>query len=167
MTLGNSSEDGRFCPQSSRNDDFIYYIRFTISTQRKTVKNMNFARIRKFCWAAATGVVALGLLLSLSTLSDGEPAGELSVQTRRTASEQALFSGRAAAEELAPGTVIDLNRATQAELERLDGIGEAKAREILAWRGANGPFRTVEDLTRVDGIGEATLENIRPYITVE
>ena len=119
---------------------------------------MKTVKIRELGWAAAAGAVALGLLLSLPTLS---------VRTRRDASEQAVFSGRAAADELSPGTVIDLNRATQAELERLEGIGEAKARDILAWRRAHGPFRSVEELTRVDGIGETTLENLRPYLTVE
>ena len=128
---------------------------------------MKTVKIRKLGWAAAAGAVALGLLLSLPTLSVRKPAGGISVRTRRDASEQAVFSGRAAADELSPGTVIDLNRATQAELERLEGIGEAKARDILAWRRAHGPFRSVEELTRVDGIGETTLENLRPYLTVE
>lgn len=59
---------------------------------------------------------------------------------------------------------VDPNRASAAELERLPGIGPALAERIVAWREANGPFRTLEDLVRVYGIGPATLARIRPYL---
>lgn len=58
---------------------------------------------------------------------------------------------------------IDLNSATQAELESLPGVGEAIARRIIEER----PYSAVEDLLRVKGIGEATLEKLRPLITVK
>ncbi|NMB89257.1 MAG: helix-hairpin-helix domain-containing protein [Chloroflexi bacterium] len=61
---------------------------------------------------------------------------------------------------------LDLNAASQNELESLPGIGPQKAMEIIAFRQANGPFATVEGLLDVPGIGPATLENIRPQITV-
>ena len=65
----------------------------------------------------------------------------------------------------APGPV-DLNRATQAELEAIPGIGPVKAAAIVARREAAGPFMALEDLLEVDGIGPATLEAIRPYVTL-
>ena len=64
------------------------------------------------------------------------------------------------------GEVLDLNTASLSDLTRLPGIGETKARDILTWREAYGPFRAVEDLLSVDGIGDKTLENLRPYIAV-
>ena len=51
------------------------------------------------------------------------------------------------------------------DLERLPGIGPAKAEAIAAYRTEHGPFRTVDQLMEVSGIGEATLEALRPYIT--
>jgi competence ComEA-like helix-hairpin-helix protein len=61
---------------------------------------------------------------------------------------------------------LDLNRASEAELDRLPGIGPVRARDILAQRGRMGGFRKVDDLLEVRGIGPATLERVRPYVFV-
>lgn len=61
---------------------------------------------------------------------------------------------------------LDLNAATQEELETLPGIGEKRAADIVADREKNGSFRSVEDLTRVKGIGEGILAKVRDYIIV-
>ncbi len=61
--------------------------------------------------------------------------------------------------------VIDLNRATVDELQRLPGIGPKLSQRILDER-ARRPFQTVEDLRRVPGIGPKTLERLRPHVTV-
>jgi competence protein ComEA len=63
--------------------------------------------------------------------------------------------------------LVDLNTATQAELEGLPGIGPVTAQNIIADREANGPFQTIEDLERVPGIGPATFERLAPLITVD
>jgi competence protein ComEA len=60
---------------------------------------------------------------------------------------------------------IDLNTATQVQLESLPGIGPVTAQAILAFRDQNGPFNAVEELLNVPGIGEKTLESIREWIT--
>ncbi|MFD0715048.1 ComEA family DNA-binding protein [Paenibacillus sp. GCM10027626] len=59
---------------------------------------------------------------------------------------------------------IDINRATEAELMTLSGIGKAKAQAIIADREQNGFFRSVEDLQRVKGIGAKMLEKLKPSI---
>jgi len=61
---------------------------------------------------------------------------------------------------------LDLNTATQAQLEALPGIGPALAARIIQYRQQHGPFRTPEDLLNVSGIGEKKLAEIRAYITV-
>ena len=61
---------------------------------------------------------------------------------------------------------LDLNKASAGELMALPGIGEKRARAIVAWRDANGPFRSVNDLDQVRGIGPATLERLRPFVCV-
>lgn len=61
---------------------------------------------------------------------------------------------------------VNINRASEVELQTLSGIGPAKAAAIVKDREENGPFKTVDDLTRVSGIGDKTLENIKDDITV-
>lgn len=62
---------------------------------------------------------------------------------------------------------INLNTATAAELEQLDGIGKAKAEAIVQYRQLNGKFTTLEQLAQVKGIGAALLEKNRDSITLE
>lgn len=61
---------------------------------------------------------------------------------------------------------VNINTATQAELESLDGIGPIKAQSIIDHRKKNGGFKSVDDLKQVDGIGSATLENLRKNISI-
>lgn len=61
---------------------------------------------------------------------------------------------------------IDINTADSDELQAINGIGPALAQRIIDYRDANGPFTSVDDLINVSGIGPATLENMRPFITV-
>ena len=62
---------------------------------------------------------------------------------------------------------IDLNSATLEELMTLPGIGEVRARSILAYRESNGPFRQAADLMNVSGIGEGIFAKLRDYVYVE
>lgn len=68
--------------------------------------------------------------------------------------------------EAAATEKININTATEEELMTLPGIGEVRARAIIAYRTQIGAFVSVEQLTDVDGIGEKTLEKIRDRITV-
>jgi competence protein ComEA len=91
-----------------------------------------------------------------------EPAGF----TRTTLYDMGMASSRSKPPPLKEGE-IDLNSASQDELDRLPKIGPALAARIIEHRKAKGPFRKVEDLTQVRGIGEATLSEIRKYLRVE
>lgn len=62
---------------------------------------------------------------------------------------------------------VDINSADAATLaERLNGVGRAKAEAIVAYREANGPFRSVDQLASVKGIGLKTVEKNREVMTV-
>lgn len=62
--------------------------------------------------------------------------------------------------------LIDINRASQKELETIPGIGPVKARSIIDYRQQNGDFQDIADLILVTGIGEKTLEIMKPMITI-
>ena len=62
---------------------------------------------------------------------------------------------------------ININTATAEVLELLPAIGAVRARDIVAYRNAHGPFRQVGDILAVPGIGPSIFERIAPFITVE
>lgn len=64
-------------------------------------------------------------------------------------------------------TLVNLNTATEADLQTISGIGAKRATDIIAYREANGGFQSVDDLNNVSGIGDKTMESIRPYVTVD
>lgn len=61
---------------------------------------------------------------------------------------------------------VNLNTATEAELDTLPGVGPVTAAAIIAWRQANGSFASVDQLAEVDGIGPARLEKLKDRVTV-
>lgn len=61
---------------------------------------------------------------------------------------------------------VNVNTASQAELEALPGIGPSLARAIIAEREKRGGFRSVDDLRAVRGIGERRLADLRPLVSV-
>ena len=69
-------------------------------------------------------------------------------------------------DSLLPGETIDLNTADVYELQRLPGIGEKRAADIVAYREEHGPFQTVDELDDVSGIGPGILEGLREYASV-
>jgi competence protein ComEA len=62
--------------------------------------------------------------------------------------------------------LVDINTASQDELEELPGIGPSLAGRIIDYREENGPFARIEDIVNVSGIGSATYEDIKDLITV-
>ena len=77
-----------------------------------------------------------------------------------------LLGAAPALGEGSPDGVVNVNTATPAELALLPGIGEAKARAIVAARTERGGFESVDELVEVKGIGDTALQRIRPFVTV-
>lgn len=118
--------------------------------------------------AAAGGETAGADLVAINLahpLADGEQiyvpkTGEAAPPPALSSQPAAADAGFTASD--LPVQLIDLNTATQAELESLPGVGPVTAQTIIADR----PYGSVDDLLRIDGIAEATLEKLRPYVTV-
>jgi competence protein ComEA len=61
---------------------------------------------------------------------------------------------------------LDLNSATQAELDALPGVGPGRAQAIIEYRAKHGPFNTVDALRNVKGIGDKTFAELEPLLSV-
>ncbi|TCS73468.1 competence protein ComEA [Sulfuritortus calidifontis] len=56
---------------------------------------------------------------------------------------------------------VDINTASQSELEAVKGLGPAKARAIIEYREKHGPYRSIDDLTKVKGLGKASVAKLK------
>ncbi|MEO7016573.1 MAG: helix-hairpin-helix domain-containing protein [Leifsonia sp.] len=66
----------------------------------------------------------------------------------------------------AAGALVNLNSASQQELETLPRIGPALAGRILDWRTANGRFAAITDLMKVTGVGQKLFDGLKDRVTV-
>ena len=65
------------------------------------------------------------------------------------------------------GGKVNINTATQTELETLTGIGPSLAARIIEYRGQNGKFKKVEELRNVKGIGQSKYDGIKEEVVVD
>lgn len=66
-----------------------------------------------------------------------------------------------------PINKMNINTASQIELESLSGIGPVIAKAVIQYRLENGPFKEIEEIQEVSGIGPVTFEKIKPFIAVK
>ena len=118
---------------------------------------MMLGKITKTQWLllALTGMFLCGLL-TLYDRDRSRMAGT-PVETDRTVSQEDFMP------DVSP---LDLNTATEEELDTLPGIGEELARRIVEYRETSGPFESVEEIMEVSGIGEAKFADLEGRITV-
>jgi len=110
------------------------------------------------------GTAGLDAVNLARVLSDGE---QVYIPTRdEVAAGVAAPPGAAADGEdgSSAGGLVDINSATQAELEELPGVGPATASAIVEERETNGPFSAPEDLMRVSGIGPKKYEALADLV---
>lgn len=105
------------------------------------------------------GIVSIMAMLSHPVLAapcfDNPQSAYNYLLTQETAQSQARTQ-----------TSININRATEAELVALDGVGSSKAQAIILYREMFGGFKSVDELTKVKGIGAKTVEKNRSRLRV-
>ncbi len=92
--------------------------------------------------------------------------GEEGADVTQTGQRQAGASDSAGASG-GKSDKVNLNTATEAELQTISGIGQKRASDIIAYRESSGRFKSVDDLKKVSGIGDKTLEKLKEYVTVD
>ncbi len=85
--------------------------------------------------------------------TSGEVAGASTIP--QTSETKTTISGK-----------VNLNSATNSELDSLPGIGEAYAARIIEYRTSHGGFKSIEEIKNVKGIGDKTFEKLKDLITV-
>lgn len=61
---------------------------------------------------------------------------------------------------------VDINTATQSELEAVKGLGPAKAKAIIEYREKHGAFRSVDELDKVKGLGKASVAKLKGELSM-
>ena len=62
--------------------------------------------------------------------------------------------------------IVNINTATQTELETLPGIGPSLALKIINYRNENGKFSSIDEIKNVSGIGESKFEELKKYVNI-
>ena len=126
-------------------------------------------------WVLGSGgareTVAVTVAAPEETAAAPVPAGETAAAEAAT-TDGASAASAAETQELAPQEPtrekpLNLNTATQAQLELLPGIGPALAQAILDYRAEFGPFTAPEQLMEVPGIGEKRYAAVEQLVNVE
>lgn len=110
--------------------------------------------------------LADGEQVRVLSVGEAPPAGSAGSGAAGASAAGAGGAGGVSAGPPALGAKIDLNAATELDLDALPRIGPAMAARIVGWRTENGRFGSVDDLLQVTGIGEKTLEGLRDLVTV-
>jgi competence protein ComEA len=63
--------------------------------------------------------------------------------------------------------LLNLNTASISELQRLPGVGLAKAERVVAWRKTHGKFGRIVDLRRVKGFGPKSVAKLKPHLALD
>jgi competence protein ComEA len=62
--------------------------------------------------------------------------------------------------------LVNLNRATVSDFDKLPGLGPTLAARIIDWREANNGFKSIEDLRKVGGIGDKLFSSLRKLVSL-
>ncbi len=133
-------------------------------------------RESRHCWrrqqneASATAFVAATAFLLAITVGTGQQHSEKSGLSEKSGRPEKMERAEIMArpEQRGPEALsrLDLNLASQAELQAVPQIGPGLAARIVAVRQQQGPYQSVDDLRQVPGLGAGRVARLRPFFTV-
>lgn len=94
-----------------------------------------------------------------SQTEEGETENDITMSSGISASNETTENNQ--------NSKVNINTATQTQLETLPGIGPSTATKIITYRTENGKFKQIEDIKEVNGIGDAKFEKIKNLIAVK
>lgn len=103
------------------------------------------------------------------TMSSGDSKNDENLSGSNTSNSDdssELSSNSSSQENSSKNSIVNINTATQTELETLPGIGPSIALKIINYRKENGKFSKIEDIKNVSGVGDSKFESIKKFITV-
>lgn len=116
-------------------------------------------KLRKSEWVAIAITAAFLLVVVGIRIGGADRSVPVTVRTEQQMPSVMVTPAPDSAKPRPEDERINLNTATQEELEMLDGIGATLAGRIIEYREENGPFTAVEDITRVPGIAEKVYQD--------
>lgn len=103
-------------------------------------------------WILVVLLVSLGVYAMRSRSPMEEPVRVVQCEPARTLADSPVR--------------LDLNRASEEELQLLPGVGTQRARQIVAFRARHGAFRSIEELVELPGFSRVLVERLAPMLTV-
>lgn len=121
------------------------------------------ALVALFAAMGATWQVAPAVAKPAASVSKARPAPVEREPEPEVAEDEERPTSRAKRELTGK---LNLNTATEEQLQLLPTVGPAKAERIVAWRKKNGGFKRPADLRKVKGFGYKTLKRLEPYLDI-
>jgi competence protein ComEA len=122
------------------------------------------AAIVALCALVATGTATW---LTSSTASAKPAAAKVAAAAAPSAAAKDDDEPRARASKKQVTGKLNLNSASDEQLQMLPGVGPSKSERIIAWRQKNGGFKRVADLRKVKGFGYKTLKKLEPFLDIK
>lgn len=138
-------------------DDFIYKKRFLLGA------------ILIVIIVAGAGLILWDKNRGTKKVQENQEIAELKAQNDLLRQELSQQAPKAVAGESTENESdkININTASSDELDKLPGIGPARAADIIAYRESNGGFKSIDELINIKGIGEKSFEELKNLITVD
>lgn len=154
-------------------DDFIIVYICGAVKENKIVKLKENSRINDAIEAVG-GLTKNADLTNINLayiLEDGEKIyvpekGELTQENSKSSSFDSTSSFSSSSNSL-KNNKININKATQTELETIPGIGPSLALKIINYREENGKFSSIEEIKKVSGIGDSKYNQIKDFIIIK
>jgi competence protein ComEA len=139
-------------------DEFLYKFRFYIGG------------VLVFLILAGSGVILWDKFGQTKINRENQLINELKTQNELLRQQLSLISqqqvaGASIASNESVGDKININTADLSELDKIPGVGPARAADIINYRETHGNFKAIEEMKNIKGIGDKTFESMKDLIT--